>query len=215
MREPERERPVGIRPGFGVSLIGCLAGTAAHRAEDDAVLKDFYRRVRPWGFWSPILRQVVQEDPSFQRNRDFWRDMFNVVVGIRASGAGGSAHLHRDPELPARPLAGAVVAVASVILKITWYTIFASSNRDGALTRNCQPAELSPAGLEVRRGLDVRPTSAWLLTRNCRAAERSGIAVNGWLAGDLHGLASDDRVRRVDDQLIAALTPEVISTSSP
>jgi len=24
----------------------------------------------------------MQEDPSFQRNRDFWRDMFNVVVGI-------------------------------------------------------------------------------------------------------------------------------------
>jgi heme/copper-type cytochrome/quinol oxidase subunit 4 len=43
---------------------------------------DFYRRVRPWGFWGPILEKVLAEDPSFKRNRDFLRDMFNVAVGI-------------------------------------------------------------------------------------------------------------------------------------
>src|ERR1039457_3777556 len=64
------------------SLIGCIAGTLLTAPDEEAVLKDFYRRVRPWGFWGPIREKVMQEDPSFQPNPDFLRDMFNVVVGI-------------------------------------------------------------------------------------------------------------------------------------
>src|SRR5690606_17207547 len=67
---------------FAVSIIGCLGGTYAAPATDDATLKNFYRKVRPWGFWKPVHDKVVQEDPSFQRNKNFSRDMFNVGVGI-------------------------------------------------------------------------------------------------------------------------------------
>ena len=67
---------------LGISLIGCLLGTLLTKPEDDEVLKDFYRRVRPWGFWGPILAKVRAEDPTFERNKDFFRDMFNIVVGI-------------------------------------------------------------------------------------------------------------------------------------
>jgi len=67
---------------LAVSLVGCFAGTLLTPAEDEQVLKDFYRKVRPWGFWGPILAKVRQEDPGFERNPDFWRDMFNIVVGI-------------------------------------------------------------------------------------------------------------------------------------
>jgi hypothetical protein len=42
----------------------------------------FYRNVRPWGFWGPIRDRVMQEDLSFQPNRDFSRDCVNVLVGI-------------------------------------------------------------------------------------------------------------------------------------
>jgi solute:Na+ symporter, SSS family len=45
-------------------------------------LKKFYRTVRPWGFWKPIHDKVVQDDPSFERNKNFKRDMFNVGTGI-------------------------------------------------------------------------------------------------------------------------------------
>ena len=41
----------------------------------------FYRTVRPWGFWKPVHDKVVAIDPSFQPNRNFRRDMVNVVVG--------------------------------------------------------------------------------------------------------------------------------------
>jgi Na+/proline symporter len=66
---------------LGVSLVGCLIGTFLTPPEEEQVLKDFYRQVRPWGFWGPVYEKVVKEDPSFQRNKDFFRDMFNIVVG--------------------------------------------------------------------------------------------------------------------------------------
>ncbi|RPJ60665.1 MAG: hypothetical protein EHM23_09615 [Acidobacteria bacterium] len=34
-----------------ISLVGCVFGTLLTPAEDEEVLKSFYRRVRPWGFW--------------------------------------------------------------------------------------------------------------------------------------------------------------------
>ena len=46
------------------------------------MLKAFYRQVRPWGFWGPILAKVRQEDPAFEPQHGLRRDMFNVVVGI-------------------------------------------------------------------------------------------------------------------------------------
>jgi len=61
--------------------VAALLGTFLTPPEEDGILKDFYRRVRPWGFWGPIHRKVVQEDPSFQRNKDFFRDMFNIGIG--------------------------------------------------------------------------------------------------------------------------------------
>src|SRR5690606_1731747 len=67
---------------FAVSIIGCFAGTYAAPAADPEVLKNFYRKVRPWGFWKPVHEMVVAEDPTFQSNKNFKRDMFNVVVGI-------------------------------------------------------------------------------------------------------------------------------------
>ena len=107
---------------LGISLIGCLAGTLLTKPEDEEVLKDFYRRVRPWGFWGPILKQVQEEDPSFQRNRDFWRDMFNIVVGIC-----WQVSLVALPifiviqKFDAALVAIAIITVTSVVLKYTWY----------------------------------------------------------------------------------------------
>jgi len=113
---------VGFPVVFLVSLIGCFAGTWLTAPEDDEVLKDFYRRVRPWGFWGPILKKVQQEDPSFQRNTDFYRDVFNIVVGmvwqvtlVALSMYIVTWHLGRAA------VAVTIVAVTSLILKFTWY----------------------------------------------------------------------------------------------
>jgi Na+/proline symporter len=105
-----------------LSLIGCFAGTLLTRPEDEMVLKDFYRRVRPWGLWGPIYRKVVAEDPGFQRNRDFARDMFNVAVGIVWQIALVILPMYVVIwELRRAAITLAVVLVTSAILKFTWY----------------------------------------------------------------------------------------------
>lgn len=104
------------------SLIGCLAGTLLTQPEDEEVLKDFYRRVRPWGFWGPVLSKVLAEDPAFQRNQDFWRDMFNIAVGIcwQISLVVLPMYIVTWNLRPAL-LTLAVIAATSLILKFTWY----------------------------------------------------------------------------------------------
>lgn len=69
---------------FLISVIGCIAGTYTAPPTDRAILKAFYSTVRPWGFWKPVHNDVVAENPSFQPNKRFKLDMFNVVLGIIA-----------------------------------------------------------------------------------------------------------------------------------
>ncbi|MCX6315709.1 MAG: Na+:solute symporter [Bacteroidetes bacterium] len=67
---------------FVLSLIACIAGTYAAPPTEMQTLKQFYKSVRPWGFWKPVHEQVVADDPQFQGNKRFKLDMFNVVLGI-------------------------------------------------------------------------------------------------------------------------------------
>jgi solute:Na+ symporter, SSS family len=67
---------------FVLSLAGCFIGTFTTPPTDREVLKDFYKTVRPWGFWRPVHEEVMKEDPGFQSNKRFKLDMFNVALGI-------------------------------------------------------------------------------------------------------------------------------------
>ena len=107
---------------FVISIIGCIAGTLLTKPEDNETLKKFYKSVRPWGFWKPVHKLVIQEDPTFEANKDFKRDMFNVVIGICWQSA-----LVAFPvflvirEWNAFFIAIAIIAVTSTILKFTWW----------------------------------------------------------------------------------------------
>jgi Na+/proline symporter len=105
-----------------LSLIGSFAGTLLTKPEDDEVLKDFYRRVRPWGLWGPVYRKVLAEDPGFKRNKDFPRDMFNIVVGIVWQVALVVLPMYIVIwELRRAAITLAIVLATSAILKFTWY----------------------------------------------------------------------------------------------
>ena len=65
-----------------VSLTGALIGTYTAPATDINVLKNFYKKTNPWGFWKPIADLVKSENGDFVKNKSFGRDMFNVVVGV-------------------------------------------------------------------------------------------------------------------------------------
>lgn len=104
------------------SLGGCLAGTLLTAPEDEEVLKDFYRRVRPWGLWGPVLEKVLAEDPGFQRNKDFKRDVFNIAVGIVWQIALVVLPMYVViHEFERAALTLAVVLGTSAILKFTWF----------------------------------------------------------------------------------------------
>ncbi len=64
------------------SMLGCLLGTFITPLENREAVKNFYKQTRPWGFWGPIKREVMQEDPNFVPNRDLKRDTVNILAGI-------------------------------------------------------------------------------------------------------------------------------------
>jgi solute:Na+ symporter, SSS family len=107
---------------FVISIIGCILGTLLTRPESDETLKKFYKTVRPWGFWKPVYKLVIAEDPSFEANKDFGRDMFNVVIGIcwQSSLVAFPIFLILREWKPFF-IAVAIVAVTSVILKLNWW----------------------------------------------------------------------------------------------
>ena len=105
-----------------IGLIGCVAGTLLTEPEDDEVLKSFYKKVRPWGFWGPILAKVQAEDPSFKPNPDFLRDMFNIVVGTVWQTSLVALPIYVViRRFDAALTAFGIVLVTAVILKFTWY----------------------------------------------------------------------------------------------
>ena len=105
-----------------LSLVGCLLGTYLSKPEEESVLMDFYRRVRPWGFWGPVYRKVLAADPNFQRNQDFFRDVFNIGVGTIWQTCFivlAMFFVLRDFQKAGITLA--VLIVTCIILKKTWY----------------------------------------------------------------------------------------------
>jgi SSS family solute:Na+ symporter len=104
------------------STIAAIAGTYLKPPTDEETLKSFYKNVKPWGFWKPIHDKVVAEDPGFEANKDFWRDMFNVVVGTIAQTAlvVFPIYIVLKKVLPLG-ISVAIIVVCFIIMKRTWW----------------------------------------------------------------------------------------------
>ncbi|MEW6234695.1 MAG: sodium:solute symporter family protein [Candidatus Omnitrophota bacterium] len=112
----------GFPPILAVSTLGCILGSLLTQPEDDAVLKKFYMRVRPWGFWGPIYQKVKQENPEFQKNNRFWLDFTNVLAGMVWQVGLVALPMFiviRKTEGILTSLA--VIAATTFILKVNWY----------------------------------------------------------------------------------------------
>lgn len=105
-----------------LSLIGCIAGTYAAPPVDESTLKNFYKNVKPWGFWKPIHEKVLAEDPTFEKNNNFKLDMFNITIGIiwQLGLTIFPIYLVLQKSIPLFISLG-VVIITSYILKKTWY----------------------------------------------------------------------------------------------
>ncbi|MGA2914689.1 MAG: sodium:solute symporter family protein [Sedimentisphaerales bacterium] len=101
------------------------------KPEEKEVLEKFYRQVRPWGFWRPVYEGIRQREPNFERNKNFKRDMVNVVVGTV-----WQISLVTIPiyiiirELGAMAISAAVLAATSIFLKKNWFNKLESWPKD-------------------------------------------------------------------------------------
>ncbi len=105
-----------------ISLIACIAGTYSSPPVEREILKNFYKNVRPWGFWKPIHDEVVAENPDFKRNTDFKKDMFNVTIGIiwQTALVVFPIYLVLMDVVPLI-VSISIAVITSIILKKTWF----------------------------------------------------------------------------------------------
>ncbi|MDO3694674.1 sodium:solute symporter family protein [Wenyingzhuangia sp. chi5] len=106
---------------FTFSIIGCIVGTFLTKPTDINVLKSFYTNVRPWGWWKPIYTQLKNEDASFEKNKDFAKDMMNCTVGIIWQSSMIVLPIFlliRD--YPKTLISLAIFLITTIFLKFTW-----------------------------------------------------------------------------------------------
>jgi len=105
-----------------ISSVGSIAGSLLTVPDDEEVLKKFYSSVRPWGFWNPIYEKVKVEQPGFQKNIDFKRDMMNCVVGIAWQMSMVVMPIYLViHEFSPMTIALGVFVITSMLLKVYWY----------------------------------------------------------------------------------------------
>jgi Na+/proline symporter len=126
-----------------LSTIASIGVCLLTKPEEDNVLKSFYRTVRPWGFWKPIYEKCRAEDPAIQPNHDFWRDWFNIVVGLVWEMSMVALPIFLViQQLRKMWLCVAVFVVTSAILKFTWYDKLEPA--ESAIPRTGKAIEVAP-----------------------------------------------------------------------
>jgi Na+/proline symporter len=67
---------------LAIQFIACMIGTYSAPPTDKGTLLNFYKAVRPWGFWKPVHQMAVAEDPNFKANKNFPVNILNLALGI-------------------------------------------------------------------------------------------------------------------------------------
>jgi len=106
-----------------ISLVGCLLGTWTTRPTDDAILVEFYRRVRPFGLWGSIparsgLTSQQLRDPAESTHLT----VFNVVLASVVIIGAYLAPMYLVGHWHARAaICAGAAALAAAALYFTWY----------------------------------------------------------------------------------------------
>ena len=105
-----------------ISAVASIIASLLTQPEDEKLLKDFYTHVRPWGFWKPVYKMVVRDNPNFKRNKNFGRDMINVAVGIawQMTLVIIPVYLVIKEKMPLF-VSVVILVVSSIFLKKNWY----------------------------------------------------------------------------------------------
>jgi len=63
----------------GVSFISCFVAGYLFKPTPDEALKNYYRKIRPFGFWSPVKRKLEKAGEDARR---FQWDRYDIPVAI-------------------------------------------------------------------------------------------------------------------------------------
>ncbi len=107
---------------LGISFLGCILGSLLTPPTDEKTLEEFYLKTRPWGFWGPVHNSLMKKMPQLEANKDFGRDMVNVVIGIvwQTSLTAFPIFLIIQ-DFPKAGIAFGIILLTTYILKINWY----------------------------------------------------------------------------------------------
>lgn len=105
-----------------ISTLCCIYVCLRTAPVDDATLLSFYRQVRPWGFWGPVLAKVQVIDPTFTANPNFKRDMFNLAIGMLLQTSLVALPIYMVIKMPGNFFIclGLTLACAAILYR-TWY----------------------------------------------------------------------------------------------
>ncbi len=86
------------------------------------VLKNFYKTTKPWGFWKAVYEELKKEDPTCKINKNFWKDIFNCIVGVVWQMTFVLIPIYLlIKEYDQLFIVLILMIVISIILKYTWY----------------------------------------------------------------------------------------------
>ena len=106
-----------------ISLLASVIGSLATEPVDQRILLDFFRTVRPFGFWNPIRRQVEpREHQAFGQSENAPLAILNVVLAMLAIFACYVFPMYLIGRWYTRTLIWFCLALGAVAcLKHTWY----------------------------------------------------------------------------------------------
>lgn len=109
--------PIILAMAAAGSFIGCLFTDPV----EDKTLIEFYKNVRPWGWWKPVYEKARKIYPEIEKNKDLPRDTINVLVAIVWQMTLITAPIYfvirHDQGLI---ISVVLLAITSVILKFNW-----------------------------------------------------------------------------------------------
>jgi SSS family solute:Na+ symporter len=67
---------------WAMTLLGCVLGSLLTAPTKTETLENFYKCVRPYGFWGPIKARVGVDELTRSVDRPLVRMIFNVIFGV-------------------------------------------------------------------------------------------------------------------------------------
>jgi Na+/proline symporter len=106
---------------LGISIVVSVGASLLTPPTDMATLADFYRRIRPPGFWGPVRKVVLAENPDTPFD-SFGRDLVNLGVLMAGLHSLYAASCYACTKVwSSFTLALAIVAICAIVLYFLWY----------------------------------------------------------------------------------------------